>query len=165
MELVEIGKILKTKGFEGETLVSWNFEAMDIKEIKGFFFEKNEKKTPIVAEYIEPIDEFSAVIKWALYNQKETATTLNNCPLYLMHELAEKHFEIDHVEGWIGYEVYDDQVSIGLVSDVLDNKMQLLLELENGILIPFVEEFIDEINVEEQKIYMQLPEGILELNK
>jgi 16S rRNA processing protein RimM len=165
MELVEIGKILKTKGFEGETLVSWHYEAINIQEVKGFFYEKNNKKTPIVVERVEPIDEFSAVIKWVQYHQKETASTLNNCSLFLMEDLAEAHFEIDHTEGWIGFEVYDDQVSIGIVSDVLDNKMQLLLELDNGILIPFVEEFIEEINVEQQQIYMQLPEGILDLNK
>jgi 16S rRNA processing protein RimM len=74
-----------------------------------------------------------------------------------------------NVEALKGFRAVDRTAGdIGVVGGVIDSSMQLLLQVfngETGILIPFVEEFLDEIDNQNRVIYLNLPEGLLDINQ
>ena len=66
----------------------------------------------------------------------------------------------------MGFEVFDQEQIIGVVQNFSSNTEQDLLVVESPIRffeIPFVEAFIDSIDYENKKIFMKIPEGLLEL--
>lgn len=68
-----------------------------------------------------------------------------------------------------GFEVHDKGVSIGRIDSFLFNGSHDLLVVQNEALdkeyeIPFVEEFIVDIDYEKEIVLMDLPEGLLEVN-
>ena len=69
----------------------------------------------------------------------------------------------------IGYEVRDRKAGrIGKVAGIDDNTENVLLVVENevgeDVFIPFVDDFIEEIDEGENVIYTDLPEGLVNLN-
>lgn len=68
----------------------------------------------------------------------------------------------------LDFEVFDRQVSIGKVKSFSTNVAQDLLVVQDdqgGFEVPLVEDFIEEIDFENKKIFLELPEGLIEINR
>lgn len=69
----------------------------------------------------------------------------------------------------IGYKVFDSDLTlIGQVEDVIEYPMQtlLLLHFENNeVLIPFTDGIVINVNTNEKTILVNLPEGLLDINR
>jgi len=66
----------------------------------------------------------------------------------------------------IGYTAWEGKSEIGVVVDVVENSSQNLFVVEKGdqeFLIPAVDAFIKGIDSNEKIIYLELPEGLLDL--
>jgi 16S rRNA processing protein RimM len=58
--------------------------------------------------------------------------------------------------------------TVGKINDLIESTEQLLLQVDhNGseVLIPFVEDFIVKIDKRKKILYLDLPEGLIDLNK
>ncbi len=68
----------------------------------------------------------------------------------------------------LGFEIVDAKTgSLGTIHSFSSNGLQDLLVIQQGaseIEIPFVKEFVTEMDFENRKIKMTLPEGLLEIN-
>lgn len=79
--------------------------------------------------------------------------------------------EVDeyHVQQLIGCEVVDvSGKKIGELTDVLNLPGQDVLAIKSGsgeVLLPFIAEFVPEVDIENRKIFIRPPAGLLELNK
>jgi 16S rRNA processing protein RimM len=81
-------------------------------------------------------------------------------------KLKNKEFDISQL---IGFSVFDKNAGlIGVLNEIQENKFQQLMKIKTSqnreILIPFVEEFIIEINSKNKLIELDLPAGLLEMN-
>jgi 16S rRNA processing protein RimM len=68
----------------------------------------------------------------------------------------------------LGYKVFDQEEMIGEISDFQTNTAQDLLvvkSLTEEILIPFIKPFILKIDHEKKEVRMQLPEGLITVNR
>ena len=65
----------------------------------------------------------------------------------------------------VGYDIVDadSQKLIGRIGAVDETTINVLLELTDGTLIPAADEFIRDIDHEERKLLMQLPEGLVNI--
>ena len=65
----------------------------------------------------------------------------------------------------IGFNVISNGSSIGSIIDVIENTAQnlFLIEGEKEFLVPAVEAFIKEIDHQNKIVYLELPEGLLDL--
>jgi 16S rRNA processing protein RimM len=65
----------------------------------------------------------------------------------------------------VGFELIDANSgkSAGRIASVDDATINILFELEDGKLIPASEELITNVDTKKQQIFINLPEGILEL--
>ena len=84
-----------------------------------------------------------------------------------MEKLFEKWIAVDWgTSSFRAYLIYNNNSIIGKIIDVVENKNQDLFEVvfnENRILIPLVDEFVVNIDNENKKIIMNLPEGLTDL--
>lgn len=163
---IKIGKVLKTKGFDGTMIVRFDYPVLE-DNFKAFFIQKNQQFLPLLIEKKEELDEESYLIKWSKYPTKEAAQTLHNQDLYIAQNIAETHFDFEAMEDFTGYEVYNFDDKLGVVSDILESNFQETLEVklanEKTLLIPFIDEFIETIDDEKKAIYCQLSDEFIEM--
>ena len=74
-----------------------------------------------------------------------------------------------HVQQLIGCEVVDESgKKLGELTDVLNLPGQDVLAIQSGsgeVLLPFITEFVPEVDIENRKIVIRPPAGLLELNE
>ncbi|HAG91758.1 MAG TPA: 16S rRNA processing protein RimM [Bdellovibrionales bacterium] len=97
------------------------------------------------------------------------AETLKGYGIYLPREnfVSEKG-ESPYLIELLGFEVFDKESLVGVVASFSTNGAQELLCVKKDSkgkkenLIPFVDAFVKDVNYDEKKIFMDLPEGLLE---
>ena len=86
-------------------------------------------------------------------------------PLDQLPKLDEDQFYFHEI---IGFEVIDSlQGQIGTITGVNDRSSQVLLEVEYNyrqILIPLVDELIQQLDKQKKQLYLSIPEGLLDLD-
>lgn len=95
--------------------------------------------------------------------------TLLLVDLDLNEELLAGDVDEYHVQQLIGCDVMDEAGSIlGQLTDVLNLPGQDVLAIQSAsgeVLLPFIAEFVPEVDIENRKIVVRPPAGLLELNK
>jgi len=162
----KIGTILKTKGFDGTTIVALDY--MLIHEgIKAVFIQKGRMYSPLLIEKLEVIDDQTLQIKWSNYASKEQAQALNNREIYIDENLLSTFFDEGLVEDFISYEAYNLNLKIGEVISIYKTHFQETLEIRLSsnklLLVPFIDEYILTIDHDKMAIYCQLTEEFIEL--
>ncbi len=160
------GKILKTKGFDGTTVIGLNMPIIDA-EFKACFIQKNNQYSPLLIESISEIDDFTLHIRWKNYSSKELAQSICNRELYMDNNQVEMYFDIEEDEDYIGFDVFNFEDKIGEVIDILENNFQETIEVnlvdDKKLLIPFIDEFIETIDEDKKAIYCSLSPEFIEM--
>jgi len=102
------------------------------------------------------------------YETSEKAQKLVGCRVYLpstqLSELQDDKFYFHDI---IGYTVIDEQAGeLGTIAQVLEAPKQDLLQVfyrKKEVLIPLVDEFITRVDKRKKQLFMNLPEGLIDL--
>ncbi|WP_312091959.1 ribosome maturation factor RimM [Aminipila sp.] len=165
MEKIKIGQIVNAVALKGEVKV-YNYSDYKEKfeELDYIYAEENKIKIENVRYMKEMI-----ILKLEGINDRNGAEALKGKDVYIgedqLRALPEDTY---YIRDLIGLEIKDqDNQRIGVLKDVIQNSAQDLyeIELENKkiTLLPAVEEFILDINVQEKFIKVKLIEGLLDL--
>lgn len=152
----KVGFVLKSHGFNGQLRIQLDDDYIP----KDFLFlEINQKFVPFK---IQSFNKEASIIKLLGFDQLEQIESLISLPiLELKADEQRDEFNL------IGYTLIDTLSGNQYdVTDVIEYPGNVLLEFRNGYkdaLIPLHEDVITEINHDEQTIYAQFPEGILDL--
>lgn len=165
MERYKIGRIVNAVGLKGEVKV-YNYSDYKerFEEIETVFVE-DEKYQIVNARYMKDV----AILKLEGVEDRNGAEALKDKDLYITEEMLRTLPEDTYyIKDLIGIKVTDSNGEyVGIVSDVLKNNAQDLyeIELENKkkFLLPAVEEFVLNINMEEKTMKINLIEGLLDL--
>lgn len=69
----------------------------------------------------------------------------------------------------LGFKIFDHNKLVGEIKSFSSNSMQDLLivhDAENFVIeIPFVDELVEDIDYDKKEVYMNLPEGLLDINR
>lgn len=164
MEYLKIGQIISVVGIKGELKVYpytdapnsfENFDEVIIDNINYKIEKVRRKSDNIVILKLLGIDDRNTSEtyrqKFIFIDKKDTKPLLEGS--YYIHNLV--GLEVETIEG----------KNIGKLIDVIQNKSQDLYEiqLENGetFLLPAVEEFIINIDIEKRKMMVKLIEGLI----
>ena len=105
------------------------------------------------------------IVKFEEVNSREEAESLAGCEILappFQVDLAPDEFLVHEL---VGLEVFSiEGERIGVVRDILFGPAHELIEIERGekrFLVPFVREFIKEIDIERKRILIKLIEGLL----
>ena len=94
----------------------------------------------------------------------QVAESFRGFGVYQTNDLILTEEELD-LEGYTVF--YGAELALGEVIQVIENKAQLLLVVEDGsgkeYMIPLVEDFIVESDPGSKKLLLDLPEGLLDL--
>ncbi|MBE6034560.1 MAG: 16S rRNA processing protein RimM [Clostridiales bacterium] len=165
MEKIKIGQIVNAVALKGEVKV-YNYSDYKerFEELDYIYAEENKIKIENVRYMKEMI-----ILKLEGINDRNGAEALKGKDVYIgedqLRALPEDTY---YIRDLIGLEIKDqDNQRIGVLKDVIQNSAQDLyeIELENKkiTLLPAVEEFILDINVQEKFIKVKLIEGLLDL--
>lgn len=162
MELQPIGYFSKTHGVKGQ-LVLKTEKDVDEQGLKALFVESSSGKAPYFVSELKEAGG-SLIVSLEEIQTVEKARLLIGKTVFADASLVS---EVETDDVWIGFEVLDKQHgSLGLVSAVSDNGSQVLLSLrykEKEVILPLVEEFIEQVDEESKKIYFNAPEGLIDL--
>ncbi len=166
--LIRIGKTVKTHGINGEVLIKFEAGKTPANESEPVFLDFEGIQVPFFIDSLRsPIDTEWFVI-FEEVNDKTKAEKLLGRAVYVHQDnlaLNEDELSLDSL---IGFDVIDKkQGRVGVLSLIQKGAQDLMIIDINGeeILIPFVEDFLVEINPDKKQIIVETPDGLLDLNR
>ena len=166
-EVIKIGKVTKTHGVSGElscTFINDIFGDDDapylVADIDGIF-------VPFFIEEYRFKSDVTALIKFEDIDDTDSAKLLLGRELYFPVKYITDSEPLNYGEGILGYKIYSAEKLIGTIEGVDDSTANVLFSVitERGeeLLIPAVDDFVENINDEKKEILMNLPEGLLDI--
>ncbi|HEX9981287.1 MAG TPA: ribosome maturation factor RimM [Flavobacterium sp.] len=168
-ECFYLGKIAKKFSFKGEVLVYLDTDEPELyEEMESVFVEQNNNLVPFFIENsglhrndflrvkFEDVDTETAA--------EEIVGSKVYLPLSMLPKLDGNKFYFHEV---IGFEIDDKRLGVvGKIVSINDSAAQPLFEVKNGdveILIPMIDNFLVKIDRKNKKVFMDLPEGLIEM--
>lgn len=169
--LIEIGIFKKTHGIDGEISASIDCELDILKHFTCLVCEVDGIFVPFFIESMRYKSSETTLLKIDGIDNEKDATLLVNKPIYVFksefHEQLKQedsdHFPLDY---FIGFKVKDRNKELGEIIDVDDSTANVLFVVDhNGrqLLLPAVDDLIDDINLNEKYIDMAIPPELLNL--
>lgn len=161
-ELVAVGQVYGTFGVKGNL----KFELFLNLKLPQEIYLKNQNN--LINLKIQTIDRKKGLIKFYGYDTMEKAKELRNSIIYVPKTYLPKLDEGEYfVFELVDSEVYISDRKIGKVKDVDDRltDANLIITCDDGKdrYLPFITQFVDKFDREEKKLYINPPEGWLEL--
>ena len=164
-----LGKIAKKFSFKGEVLVYLDTDEPELYEnMESVFVEFNKNLVPFFIENSSLHKNDFLRVQFEDVDTEEEADSILNCDVYLplsmLPKLSGNKFYFHEV---IGFEIEDKRLGVfGKIVSINDTTAQPLFEVLNGeveMLIPMIDHFLVEIDRENKKVVMDLPEGLVEM--
>ena len=164
-EVYKIGKLGKAHGVKGEISFLFDDDVFDRTDADYLVLDIDDILVPFFIEEYRFKTDDNALMKFEGIDTQERARELTGCDVYFPRELAETDEEHLSWAAIRGFELIDANTgkSAGRIASVDDATINILFELEDGKLIPASEELITNVDTKKQQIFINLPEGILEL--
>lgn len=172
--LISVGKFQRTHALKGELnalldIDPWFFTEEDnpmIVEMEGSF-------VPFFVDSVRTKGQTSFIVKIDRIDSEEQARRFVNKAIFadrqkLKEFLAETGEELIDSSDFEGYKVYDTEAGLlGVPERIDDSTANVLLIVrtpeDEELFLPFADEFISEIDPENKKIVLNLPDGLLGL--
>jgi 16S rRNA processing protein RimM len=163
------GKISKPYGLRGEVNIFLESEAgKHIEPDTPLFIDIDGQRVPFFVEEVGLLSNEQAIVKFGFIDTLEAAREVAGCALYF-----DGHLQFDSSEAGedqarlIGYTASDREHGLlGKIVDYLPHPMNPMFVIQSDskeLMIPAVQDFIDQINPETESIHFILPEGLTEL--
>ncbi len=166
--MIRIGKIAATHGLQGDIVLAHILDKKGwLKKNEVLFLELNKGSfIPFFVVQIKADKEEECVLKLEDITTIEAAKKLIGKQVYVEDAILEKQ-KTDTPLLWTGFTIIDrKQGEIGTIKEVMQTAHQWLASVNyNGrdVLIPLVPEMILDLNVRNNYIRMDLPEGLLDV--
>ena len=166
-EMLPIGKIGKIFGAKGEVaLVLYDSFPEDFNFEEPVFVDVDSLTVPLFFDKFEPRGRSGATAQFADIDTERRASELVGREFSIEMEDDEDDDQF-YMEDLVGFRAELGEGVCGVVTDYIDSEMNPLFELEvegREVLIPAVDDFVEEIDVEDRRVVFALPEGMLSLN-
>lgn len=168
MSRVMVGRIVNTCGLKGEVKVinSSDFIEKRYKKNNVLIVSSEDKgiEKELTISSCRQNDKF-IYLKFKEVNSIEEAEILKECYLLIDTNNIEKTDEDTfYYYELLNMDVYFDGRKIGNVSEIDDNGAQDLIRIKGAsinVLVPFVNEFVDKVDVVNKVLYLKNMEGLL----
>ncbi len=168
-DYIHIGKLVAVFGVKGELILKHSLgKKSNLKEATAIFVEETKGSyIPYFVETAKAKDEEETFIKLEGVDSKEAAARFTAKPVWLLDADFRKLAGKDAPISLLGYEVItDEDENLGPIEEVIEQPHQVLLRVTlegNEALIPLHAETLDKIDRVAQKVYVTLPDGLLDI--
>ena len=163
-EVYKIGRLGKTHGVKGEVSFQFDDDIFDRVDCDYLVLDVDGILVPFFMEEYRFKSDSNAIVKFEDVDTQQRASELTGCDVYFPRSLVEED-NAPSLSMLVGFDLVEtsDGRTIGRIAAIDDTTANLLFELEDGRLIPANDDLIEDIDMQQQKITMNLPEGILTL--
>lgn len=158
---VYIGKIVNTHGIKGEVRIISDFKYKDLVFKPGFNIYVGTKREKLTIATYRTHKNYDMV----------TFNGINDINDVLCYKgdsvfINREDIEIDGYvnEDIIGLEVYSNDKLIGNVTSIVDNGAHEIIVINNKHMVPFISQFIENIDLKNKKLYINEIEGLIDEN-
>lgn len=168
-ECFYLGKIAKKFSFKGEVLIYLDTDEPGLYEnMESVFVELHNHLVPFFIEKSSLHKNDFLRVKFEDVDSEDAADEIMGCELYLplsfLPKLEGNKFYFHEV---IGFQIEDQRLGIvGTIVSINDSTAQPLFEVlhdEKEIFIPMIDQFLVKIDRENKKVFMDLPEGLVDI--
>jgi 16S rRNA processing protein RimM len=163
-----IGKLVASFGLTGEIILVHHLgKKTSLKGLEIIFLE--EKKDELIPYFIESSkikNEEEIYLKIEGINSKEAAKKIVPKEVWLPEEEFEKYARKSAPISLVGFHIIDAGNDIGEILEVIEQPHQVLCRIDlNGkeALIPVHQETLDKIDKKKKLVYIDLPDGLLDV--
>ena len=164
-EVYKIGRIGKAHGVKGEVSFNFDDDVFDRVDAEYLILEVDGILVPFFMEEYRFRSDSTALVKFEDIDTQDRARELTNCDVYFPRDLADDEEEVLTYSFLVGFDIVEASTGkkVGTIASVDESTLNILFELEDGMLIPASEELITDIDNDNKTITIALPEGILDL--
>lgn len=166
-EVYKIGVLNKPHGIHGELQFTFSDDIFDRTDAEYIICLMDGILVPFFIEEYRFRSENSALIKLEDVDDAEKARMFTNIEVYFPIDAAQQ--ASDGQYSWsffVGFQAEDIQHGkLGEITDIDDTTLNTLFVIDregDELLVPACEEFVVDIQPDERRIVMQLPEGLLD---
>lgn len=167
-EYFYFGKIVRTHGVKGDVMIYLDVDdPQRYKKMKSAFIEKDEELNSFSISTVTIRDNIAKVhIKGV--DDMTKAEEFVKCEVYLplskLPKLDENKFYFHEI---LNFKVIDKtKGEIGIFEKIVDMPQQTIAQIKYGdkeILVPMIPEFIERVDRDEKILYLDLPDGLVDL--
>ncbi len=166
----KIGKLAATFGLNGQLILEHSLgKKTSLKGLENIFLEnKIDSFLPYFIESVKIKNEKEVYIKIEGITSKESAKPLIKKEVWLTESDFKKFSATSSPISLLGLMVINNDEELGEVTEVIEQPHQLLCKIIlNGkeVLIPVHDESLEKIDKKNKKLFVNLPDGLLELYK
>ena len=161
-DLQYLGEFIKLFSFKGELIFYSELKSVFVENLDSLFVNFNQSYVPFQIIKVKSHKKNNYRTQLQNVNSESEAKRLLKKDIYV--ERIENSDNSDYLVD--NFKVYNDNKYIGVVISTINKTEQSIMEVKMSdkvVLIPLVDQFIVEINDEELKIDMDLPEGLLDI--
>ena len=164
----KIGKFVATFGLTGQIVLVHSLgKKTALKGLTTLFIEhKKDSFLPYFIENCEVKNENEVYVKVEGISTKEKAQTIVSREVWLLEADFKKFAEGNAPISLLGFNMINEDVDLGEIVEVIEQPHQVLCKIilnGNDALIPVNEEFLDKIDKKGRKVYLSLPDGLLDI--
>lgn len=165
----QLGYIVRTHGIKGQVTAFFDVDdPAAYTELESVFLLISGKLVPFFMQSIEPQTKGRFLLKFEDTDTLEQAEKLKGLALYLpLETLPELEDDQFYYHDLIGYTVIDETLGeLGVVQELFELPHQDLLAMQYQgveVLIPLQDEIILRADKASQKLYVNLPAGLVEV--
>jgi 16S rRNA processing protein RimM len=165
----QLGYIVRTHGVKGQVVAFFDVDyPEDYEELESVFLQLSGKLVPFLIDALDIQPNGRIIIKFEDVDSIVEAEKLKSIPLFLpldqLPELDEEQFYFHEV---IGYTVIDEQLGeLGTIREIYEMPYQDLMAMDYQgveVLIPVQDELILRADKVAHKLYVNLPDGLVDI--
>jgi len=164
----KIASVGKTKGLKGEMVLYVAIDDLEAIKFNAVFIDIAGKLVPYFVSSFKPAPKNTAYLVLEDVDTIEKASALLKKDIYLPEKLKLKkkkeEFTLKDLKGFIAID--EQHGELGEIIDVIEYPQQTIASLRyqnREVLFPLNAEFIKGIDVEGGEIYVDLPDGLIDL--
>jgi 16S rRNA processing protein RimM len=166
----KIGKIAATFGVEGQLILEHNLgKKTSLKGLENIFIEENKDSfLPYFISGTKTKNDSEIYISIEGLQSKEAAKFLVKKEVWLSENDFKKFAAAAAPISLLGFMIVNNQEEIGEVLEVIEQPHQILCTISidgKEALIPIHENSLQKVDKKNRKVYVDLPEGLLEIYK
>ncbi len=164
-EVYKIGRLGKVHGVKGEITFQFDDDVFDRVDADYIILEIDGILVPFFLEEYRFRNDAICLVKFCDIDTQQRASELTGCDVYFPRALTDETDEVNSLASLVGFTIVEasTQQVIGRISSIDDQTANILFELEDGKLIPANDNLVEDIDMAQQQIIMNIPEGLLDI--
>ena len=153
MKYINVGKLVNTHGLKGEVRILSNFRHKQNVFVKGMKLYIGKKKEEFIINTYR-FHKIYDMVTFDGFNNINDVEYLKGLNVYINEEDLKLDGEI-YSGKLIDFTVIYENKEIGKVTEIIDTPANEVIRINDKILIPYIDEFIEKIDLENKILYVK----------